>query len=50
MNRDNLTRETLIKKLVDRKLASGDKHKVGCVPCFGRVLCFAVDRGRSPKK
>jgi hypothetical protein len=35
MNRDNL-----IKKLVERKMNEG-KVNAGCVPCFGRALCFA---------
>jgi len=31
-----MNRETLIKKLVARKLAANAKIKFGCVPCFGR--------------
>lgn len=30
-----MNREQLIQALVARKLTSGDKNKVGCVPCFG---------------
>jgi hypothetical protein len=49
MNRDNRTREHLVKKLVDRKLTSDDKDKAGSGPCFARALCFALDRYRSSK-
>lgn len=50
MTTNTQARNTLIQKLVDRKLASADKNKVGCVPCFGRALCFAINRDSVTKK
>jgi hypothetical protein len=32
-----MKRDELIQALVTRKLMSGDKNKVGCVPCLGMV-------------
>jgi hypothetical protein len=32
-----MKRDELIQALVTRKLMSGDKNKVNCVPCFGMV-------------
>ena len=32
-------RENLVKRLVDRKMASGSRGKSGCVPCFGQIMC-----------
>ncbi len=45
-----MNREQLVKHLVNRKLAA--PVKVGCVPCFGRQLCFAGTHRRAlqPKK
>ena len=36
-----MNRERLIKRLVERKMASKDKAGFGCVPCFGMRICFA---------
>ena len=44
-----MNRENLIKKLVDRKLASTEKNKVFCV-CLARVLCMANNQGPVLKK
>jgi hypothetical protein len=33
----NTNRDNLIKRLVDRKMASTATQKIGCVPCFGRI-------------
>jgi hypothetical protein len=33
-----MKRDNLIQRLVERKLK--DNSKAGCVPCFGRALCF----------
>jgi hypothetical protein len=41
-----MNRENLIKRLVDRKLASNAKNLIGCVPCLGGKL--RVD-GRRPE-
>lgn len=33
----NANRDNLIKRLVDRKMASTATQKIGCVPCLGRI-------------
>jgi hypothetical protein len=45
-----MTREKLVRKLADRKMASDGKNKIGCVPCFGRVLRVNTPRRQSGQK
>lgn len=44
-----MTRNNLIQKLADRKLAPTEKNKTLCFSS-ARALCFSSARGPAPKK
>lgn len=44
-----MTRDNLIQKLTDRKLASSEKNKAFCV-CLARAICYVIARPAPPAK